>query len=117
MSEDSLDNTRWRLISFRREGATQAAPDGVEVTLEFFGELVGGRSGCNRYTAKVESGPSTIRISAAVSTRMMCPPPQMEVEQAYLLALLAARGWESHDQTLTLSDGDGAALLVFQAAN
>lgn len=117
VSEETLDNTRWRLISYQRVGALSAPPDGAEVTLEFAGERVGGRSGCNRYAAQLELGATTIHISNAVATRMMCLPPLMELEQAYLAALHAARGWERDGESLTLRDDSGAALLVFQAAS
>jgi heat shock protein HslJ len=115
MSQDTLDATRWRLTAYQRDGALQNPPEGADVTLEFSGDHAGGRGGCNLYSAQIELDQFTIRFSQVVSTRMMCPPPFMDIERRYFAALYAARSWEQRDSTLLeLRDSAGATILVYE---
>jgi heat shock protein HslJ len=107
----ALAGTTWRLVAF--DGvATAPALDGVEVTLEFHqdagGDLrMGGASGCNRYTAGATVSGDTLTLSAIAGTRMMCPDPQMAVEDAYLQALGTVSRYEKHGDQLVLIYDDG----------
>lgn len=95
----------------------------ARVTLQLFAEAdtaaghggprASGRSGCNRYMGGVQIEGAAIAFSAIASTRMACPPPQMELER-YLAALAAATRWSMRDNALLL-EGDGAALRFVAA--
>jgi heat shock protein HslJ len=99
----ALADTAWRLEAFEGD-ASAPALDGVEVTLEFHqdaggGLRMGGKSGCNRYTAGVTVIDDALTFSPIAGTRMMCPDPQMAVEDAYLQALgSVSRYGEQGDQ-------------------
>jgi heat shock protein HslJ len=102
----TLENTSWRLEAFEGD-ASSPALDGVEVTLEF-GEDTGGAmrfsgaSGCNRYTAQATVSDDTFTLSPIAGTRMMCPDPQMAVEDAYLKALGSSSRYETQGDQLVL---------------
>jgi heat shock protein HslJ len=115
----ALADTSWRLEAFEGD-ASAPALDGVEVTLEFHqdaggGLRMGGASGCNRYTAGVTASGDTLTFSPIAGTRMMCPPPQMAVEDAYLKALGSVSRYEEQGDQLVLFYDDG--LLRFSPAS
>ena len=101
----ALAETSWRLEAFEGD-ASAPALDGVEVTLEFQqdggGLRMSGKSGCNRYTAGVTVSGDTLTLSAIAGTRMMCPDPQMAVEDAYLKALDSVSRYEEQGDQLLL---------------
>lgn len=107
----ALADTAWRLEAF--EGDTSApALDSVEVTLEFHqdaggGLRMGGKSGCNRYTAGATVSGDALTFSPIAGTRMMCPDPQMAVEDAYLRALGNVSRYEEQGDHLVLFYDDG----------
>ncbi|MER5171971.1 META domain-containing protein [Thioclava kandeliae] len=78
-------------------------PESADVTLlrAETGQIAG-RSGCNRYSAPVEARAGKLHIGALVGTRMMCPAPQMQIEQAFHTALGRVDG--------VLPTADGIAL-------
>jgi heat shock protein HslJ len=107
----ALADTAWRLETFEGD-ASAPALDGVEVTLEFQrdaggGLRMGGKSGCNRYTAGVTVSGDTLSLSPIAGTRMMCPEPQMAVEDAYLKALGSVSRYEEQADRLVLFHADG----------
>jgi heat shock protein HslJ len=110
----ALADTAWRLEAFEGD-ASAPALYGVEVTLEFHqdaggGLRMGGKSGCNRYTAGATAsavGGDTLTFSPIAGTRMMCPDPQMAVEDAYLRALGSVSRYEEQGDQLVLFYDDG----------
>ncbi|WIG58493.1 MAG: hypothetical protein OJF49_001239 [Ktedonobacterales bacterium] len=116
MAPHPLDATSWRLIAYRvDDDAPHVVPDEIEVTLTFDGMRVAGKSGCNRYMGQVALDATTATFSGMASTRMMCPPPLMEIEDAYLHALEMVRSWERQGDRLELRDDTGNPLLTFAA--
>ena len=113
MAAHPLDGTMCRLTAYRHDGVLGAAPEEVEVTLTFEATLVMGSSGCNCYVAPVAVDHTAIHFSPLASTRMMCPPPRIDLEQAYLAALQAASAWERTEAMLELRDSAGNVALVF----
>jgi len=79
----TLANTTWRLAS----SDVLAVPEEPEITLSFSSLGMSGSSGCNRYRATVQGKGNQLKFGAIATTRMACPPPQMEIETAYLQAL------------------------------
>lgn len=115
MASHPLDTTSWRLVAYRVDGAPRDVPEDIEVTLTFDGTRVSGKSGCNRYMGQVALDETTATFSGMAGTRMMCPPPQMEIEDAYLRVLGMVRAWERQGATLELRDDAGNPLLTFAA--
>jgi heat shock protein HslJ len=112
--EAGLEGTSWRLVGY---GLDEPVPDGIEITAEFAEGRIAGRSACNRYTGPVEidAAAGTLEAGALVSTKMACPPPQMESETRYLGVLQGVARYELADERLTLHAADGST-LVFERA-
>ncbi|MGH7557644.1 MAG: META domain-containing protein [Gemmatimonadota bacterium] len=102
-----LLGTTWRLVEF---DAGDPVPEGIEITAEFREGGIAGRSACNRYTGPVEIdlAAGTIETGPLVSTKMACPPPQMESEARYLGALERAKGLTLEAGRLTIQAEDEA---------
>lgn len=102
-----LLGTRWRLAEFN---VGEAVPEEIEITAEFRQGGIAGRSACNRYTGPVamDLAAGTIGFGALVSTKMACPPLQMESETRYLGALERAGGVSLEPGRLIIRSEDEA---------
>ncbi len=102
--EDLLTGGEWVVASV----AGQTMPADVLVTLFFDGAGgLGGGAGCNRFATSLTFGGERIEVGPIAATRMLCPEPQMAVEDAFLAAL--AR--------LARFDIDAAGSLTLYAAD
>jgi putative lipoprotein len=72
--------------------------------------VVGGSSGCNRFTGAYKQKGDELTMGPLASTRMACPPEVMEREQQFLTMLGNVRYAEADDRKLTLKDGNGEVL-------
>ena len=116
MPTTDLENTSWNLTAYFDGAALQQPPADAEVTLTFADGATGGKSGCNRYRSAVAIGDATLTFGPAMGTKMACPPPAMEVEQAYLRALEVVATWRIADSALELRDSGGQTILTFSRA-
>ncbi|MBZ4024140.1 hypothetical protein CKO11_16970 [Rhodobacter sp. TJ_12] len=92
--------------------AGMVVPQGVVVTLATPETgVIAGSAGCNRYSARIEMRGDQLHIGAPTGTRMMCPPAQMEVEQAFHSTIGRAKGMRLRGETLELTDAAGAPLI------
>jgi len=91
----------WVLEAWRDGEPAPATP---EVTLRYAAGSLTGRAGCNRYTAPVEHRPGlgSIAVGAIAATRMMCPPPIIEVESRFLETLSRIKAMELEGTKLRL---------------
>jgi heat shock protein HslJ len=77
---------------------------------------VGGSAGCNRYNgAYTVSGDQITFSSPMATTMMMCEQAAMDQESAYLQVMGEAKTFTVKADQLTLSDGEGTKLVVYQA--
>ncbi|MBB1503072.1 META domain-containing protein [Propioniciclava sp. MC1683] len=107
----SLDDTRWEASQLGGspvlEGSTVTAAFGADGSLA-------GSGGCNRYRTTYTTADTTIAIEGAVaSTMMACDQAVMAQEAAFFTVLADARSFAVTAEELTLSDGAGATLVVF----
>jgi putative lipoprotein len=72
--------------------------------------VVGGFSGCNRFTGAYNQNGDELTFGPLASTRMACPPEVMEREQEFLAMLGNVRYAEVNHPTLILKDGNGKEL-------
>lgn len=105
----------WRLTHF---GPGEPAGAGLDITLTFDGDRIGGGSGCNRYNGAVTGGeaPGAISVNQPLAaTRMACPEPQMTAEQRYLQALanVGTFSFRAGRLVLTWNDGSTSGNLLF----
>jgi heat shock protein HslJ len=83
----ALTATSWRVTTMLGQPAPQSPP----ATMTFDANRVSGSTGCNRYGAEYRVTDDTIRTSQAMSTKMACPGPQMDLEQDFNRALAETR--------------------------
>ena len=93
-----------------------AAPqDRKPVSLSFQeGRRASGFAGCNGYSSQVDLGTQAVAFSVIVTTRMLCEPEAMDIEQRYLKALAAARSARIDKGVLELLDGQRKVLWRFK---
>lgn len=113
---DLLDGTSWRLRSLVYLGPEVD----VDVTLRFEGDRIYGSAGCNRFEATFTSPRRReLQIRAPISTRKMCPPAVMEIEDHFLAALPTVTQWSflAGNLALLYFDAEGTPRsLVFAPA-
>jgi len=102
---DPLADTAWTLNGL----AGKALPESVAVTVRFEEDRIGGLAGCNRYFASYRVKGDSLRIGPVGITKMMCPEPQMAVEDAFLAALAGVKTFRLGADGLMLR-GDGQVL-------
>ena len=97
-----LEGTGWKLTHMDRG---QAVAEGAEVTLEFVGDRIAGKSACNQYSASIKDGESAgdIHIGQLMSTMMACPGELMNIEREYLDALSHTTNFSFYTGKLSLS--------------
>lgn len=106
---DALDGTSWTLESLN--GAPPLA--GTEITLEFDGETVGGRSGCNSYSGGFTATATELLFTPLGGTEMACAEPIMAQEAAFFVALGSDVIYLRSDARLTLTNQEDGQVLVF----
>jgi heat shock protein HslJ len=106
---DRLAGSEWRPV----EIAGAATPEDVEVFLQFRAEgAVAGLGGCNRFSGSYAPSDTSLEFGPLAATMMACPDPQMQVEQRFFGAVSQVRGFARDRVDLTLTDADGAPLIV-----
>ncbi len=75
---------------------------------------VTGNAGCNRYRGSCRVTAQAIAFGTLAVTRMLCPPPTMELERRFLAALAGRSQWTAVHDSLILNTA--ASTLRFRAA-
>lgn len=100
--------TEWTVT----EIAGTAVPAGVSVTiLSPEPGMLAGSSGCNRYAGRVETREGALHVGALAGTRMMCPPEQMQVEQAFHSTIGTVAALRQAGPALEFTDAAGKVVL------
>ena len=118
LSIEKLAGDEWVLANLERN---EPLPAGPRVTLVFTGGRISGSSSCNRYFASVSEGdmPGDLTVTRVGSTRMACPPADMELENSYLSALESVTKYGFYLGKLALSwqqDGHVRTMLFSSAS-
>lgn len=104
-----LDGTEWGLFEMNGE----AIPEDVEITIAFSEGQISGQSACNRYFAGYTQEGTTLTFGQVGSSNMYCEG-LMDYEADYLQALSEVKSFELNDDTMTLKNESGEAILVFR---
>lgn len=89
LSLDKIAGATWHLTHFAWD---EPITEGVTITARFEDGRISGNAGCNNYFATIEAPtPYDLSIGPVGSTRMACPPPQLEAEDRYLKAIKSAK--------------------------
>jgi heat shock protein HslJ len=105
----TLDETTWRAIRFGPAPGLEPPPE-AEFSLQFEGDRLAGRSGCNRYMGTWQLVDGHLQIGQLASTMMWCDG-LMEAERAFLEALQASVDVATGDGRLAFVDAEGSPLL------
>lgn len=82
----TLANTSWEMVSING----RAVPGGERYRVEFGTDRISGKAGCNSFGGAYRVGRDGFQAGPLAMTRMACPGPAMEHEQAFA-RLLAGR--------------------------
>lgn len=111
-----LEGTDWHLLKLAGSGVPWIeVPAGVDATLRIDGTQAGGQGGCNSWFADAKVDGDALVFGPVGSTMMACEEPAMSIEGQWLGYLPSVATWTIADGQLTLSDANGAALLLFGA--
>jgi heat shock protein HslJ len=113
-----LTGKTWVLSTYEQDGTRKEVPAGVVVDATFDGtaSTVSGTGGCNRYNGSYTVSGSNLTFGLISSTEMACEEPAMGVEGAYLANLATVKTFTATEDSLTLHDADGTAILAYAAA-
>ena len=106
-SKASLTNTYWKLVELHgaRVTMTPEQEREVRITLDDNGK-VSGFTGCNQLMGGYTVAADVLRFTQLGGTRMMCPPPAMQLESAVLAHLNSVTGFRIEgEQLILLKDG------------
>lgn len=110
-----LEGTRWVLAGW---SVSSISPAEFEITAEFRGNRISGRSAVNHYSGTVElDEDGKFEVGAVAVTRMAGPEPAMQAEEAYLRLLEEVRRYRWSGEKLVLVDRDDNILLEFRLAD
>lgn len=115
-----LLSTEWHLTRYTTGGgSTVASPvPGTDITLVFDDDgTLSGSAGCNAYSAPYQVNETGIGVERIIATKASCAEPAgiMEQEKTYLDLLRSAAGYRIVGDTLAVIDGNGRAILFFEA--
>jgi heat shock protein HslJ len=113
-SDRTFDAGEWVLVEISGEPLEAGGPEAT-LAWDAAERRIAGSAGCNRYFAGVVQGPEggVLELGPVATTRMMCPPPEMDLEQRFLARLEATERWEHAGDRLVLSGPSGG--LAFEA--
>ncbi|MEZ5955894.1 MAG: META domain-containing protein [Hyphomonadaceae bacterium] len=86
-------------------------------TIAFTTDRASGYAGCNRWFGSVGRTDQALEFGDIGLTRMMCSPPSMVVERAFVTALSDTRGFRIENGELVLYDVGGADTARFRRTN
>lgn len=114
-STASLTNTYWKLVELdgARVTMTPEQEREVRITLDDNGK-VSGFTGCNRVMGSYTVAADVLRFTQLGGTRMMCPPPAMQLESAVLAHLNSVTGFRIEGEQLILLK-DGAPVARYES--
>lgn len=109
----SLSGTKLELASWSESSVD---PSGFSISLEFQKGSFNGRSAVNLYGGSYKAGDEKLTFSHIHLTAMAGEPEAMRAEDTYMRLLDQTRKYVLDGESLTLFDGDGNQLMVFQKA-
>jgi hypothetical protein len=109
-----LKNTQWELIRWNLTPSTNGEvrarqiPQGessnpIQIVFDPNGERLSGSTGCNRFTAQISEDERGFTLEKITSTKMVCSPQRMELENDFL--------YELNDYRTIVRDGDRLLLI------
>ncbi|MDH7462778.1 META domain-containing protein [Chitinophagaceae bacterium 26-R-25] len=114
-SNQPLNNTYWKLLKV--DGFNQDIPSLQKeafIRFDSASSKFSGTAGCNRMMGGFVATGNTIKIGPSAVTKMMCPSPLMELEDAFSKAIYKADTYSISGKKLQLKNGE-SVLAEFEA--
>ncbi len=109
-----LNGTSWLLVTLNGKPTL----DVTQVTLNIEADRLNGSDGCNRFNGSFKGSDGKFSVGQNLaSTMIACPEPIMKQAAEFTQALTQAAAYQNDGKQLTLLDGGGKALAVFDAQN
>ena len=100
----AIEGKTWRLTALADQPLAAIEPERApSLSLDGATKRASGSAGCNRFSGTYELSGNSLRFGPLATTRMMCPPEIMAVEDAMLKALAGELAWSLQDGTLALT--------------
>ncbi len=112
MPTDGIEGLSWQLESLvlPEEAGLTPVPQDVVASIVLEDGQATGSGGCNGFSATYQLDGAALSFSEVLSTRMACPEPAMDLEQAFFAQLGSVASWSSDGGSVTLYDASGSAL-------
>ena len=107
-----FEDTPWVLAGGVDVAGWEASPPSAL----FANGVVGGSTGCNRFSAPYTVKGDSLELGQIASTLIGCPAPADAVEKAYVKALGQVASWQQDGAQLVLKDGSGTEVLRYRAS-
>ncbi len=114
-SGGQIEGTRWIATAITVDGSLQSLPEGATADATFTAGTVAGFGGCNSFSGPARVDGSRLTIRPLTSTTMACVDPAMAAEASYLAALGSVASYTAAPDKLTLFDGSGREVVVYEA--
>ena len=101
-SLDAIDGD-WLLVDATIDGNDLELNDLYDVTMNVAGSDIGGRAACNSYFGTAEINGNAFSVAGVGQTEMGCEAPIMELESAYVQALVRVSSASRSGDSLQLS--------------
>jgi heat shock protein HslJ len=111
-----LVGTAWRATSIAVSGGLTSPIAETAPTALFDDGTISGSDGCNQYHGDYEVSDDSLTVGMLASTQMACEPDVAQQASDFTSALNAAGSFEISGGTLTIMDGAGATVLVFDGS-
>ncbi len=100
--DQPLEGTRWVVDGLLANQGVSTVPIGAEASITINDGTAAVEAGCNTGSAPVTITDTTITFGPLMLTRMACPQPQMDLEQAVVAVLSGEVSYTIDSSTLKL---------------
>lgn len=100
-----LRDTRWALETLGGAPVSEAGRT-VQLVLASSSQQLSGHAGCNRLRGRYTQRGTQLALKPLATTRMACPPAQMELEERFLQTLGRIDSYRVEEKGLSLMQGD-----------
>ena len=111
-----VDGTSWALRDLVTGGTSTPVAQGSVATLGFVDGVAGGSAGCNQFSAPYTLETTTLVFGPVTTTRTGCDEAGAALATSFLTGLSTVASFAVADDSLTLMDSSGAAVMTLLGA-
>lgn len=102
-----LAGTHWEIEAVNGRSVRLDRPTDIRFTAD----RIEGRAGCNSFGGQYQVSDGVLRTSGVISTKMACPGPAMEVENAFFAIIAGPATLQQQGRRLVVSSDAGSVTL------